>query len=477
MRTYTDYLPSARERFRAVKALQDEGLICDDGDFIPSVHYPPITRYNEMTPDEVLGTYTMPADGKVDIYVHFPFCIQACTFCHYPGLVGDQFAEKEKYIGYLKREIELYLSRFGIDRLRPRSVLIGGGTPTFLTPAQLEDFLIFFNQKADLSACHQFNYDVDPNSLVGDDGLKRLEIMRAHGVTRLTIGVQSLNNQVLKRMNRAHDARTAVESIENTRKYGFNLNIEFIFGHPGETLENWVEVMQQAVTLPVDEIQLYRLKVQAYGDRQGHIINQRDEIPDFEQTMLMKQIAIDILGENGWKENLRRVYTKQKKYISHYAYNQCCNLFDQVGFGTTGFSSYRDRFTLNTQYLDKYYDAIDKGILPISRGYVRPPEQQLRWSIILPLKNMDVKKAAFEMNNGRKLEHVFTEKMKNLKAFGLIEEDERRLRLTDLGAFVADEVAEQFNSVEYMPHDRSRYAQGLLNPYLHNTTKDAFGEE
>ncbi|MCL2813396.1 MAG: hypothetical protein FWD23_02220, partial [Oscillospiraceae bacterium] len=150
--------------------------------------------------------------------------------------------------------------------------------------------------------------------------------------------------------------------------------------------------------------------------------------------------------------------------------------YDQVGFGLTGFSSYRDRFMINTQYFDKYYEAIDNNALPVTRCIIRSPEQQLRRSIILPLKNMDVKKAAFEKLNGRKLDNVFVEKMKNLKAFGLVEESERNMKLTELGAFVADEVVEQFNAVEYLPFERSRYAEGVLNPYLNNTSNDAFGK-
>ncbi|MDR0491557.1 MAG: hypothetical protein LBH28_09985, partial [Oscillospiraceae bacterium] len=93
MKTYRDYLPRAVKRLEEVRALQDEGLICDDGDFIPSVHYPPITQYNDVSPDDVLRTYTLPADGMMDVYVHFPFCIQACTYCHSPGLFGEHTEE------------------------------------------------------------------------------------------------------------------------------------------------------------------------------------------------------------------------------------------------------------------------------------------------------------------------------------------------------------------------------------------------
>jgi oxygen-independent coproporphyrinogen III oxidase len=151
--------------------------------------------------------------------------------------------------------------------------------------------------------------------------------------------------------------------------------------------------------LPVDEIQLYRLKVQAYGDRQGDIIKMREgpaRILPFEETMTMKQNAIDILAENGFHENLRRVYSKKKEHYSHYAYNQCCMLYDEIGFGLTAFSSFRDRFGLNTQYFDEYYALIEERKLPLNRGYVRTKEDQLRWAIVLPLKNSEIKKAYFE---------------------------------------------------------------------------------
>ncbi|MDR0999519.1 MAG: radical SAM protein [Clostridiales bacterium] len=468
-------MKSIDERLKEMKYLQELGVVCRDGDFVPSVHYPPITKYLPMTDNAVYETYTQPSDGCLDIYVHFPFCAQHCVFCHYPGKLGPQVEEKARYLGYLKREILLYKQRFGIDKIRARSILIGGGTPTYMAPEMLEDFLKFFNEHIDLAKCKQFNYDVDPNTLVGSEGLERLRIMKEQHVTRLTIGIQSLDNKVLKIMNRAHNASLAIESVENCKRFGFDVNIEFIYGHPGETLQNWEETIRQAITLPTDEIQIYRLKVLAYGDYQGEILNRREETMTFEQTMTMKQHAINILNDAGYYENMRRVYTRDKKNISHYAYNQCCNLYDQVGFGITAFSSYRDRFALNTQYFKEYYSLIDSLRLPTTRGYIRGPEQQLRWSIILPLKNMDVKKKQFERINGVTLDSVFTEKFRLLKEYGLVEENDRILKLTDLGGFVADEIAEQFNSNDFKPFPQDSYTDGVLNPYKCNTKEDAFG--
>ena len=451
------------------------GLICDDGDFIPSVHYPPITQYNSCDIDTYFKTYTQPADGMMDIYVHIPFCIRHCLFCHYPGLTGERIQEKETYIDHLIREMDIYLNRFDLTQIKPRSILLGGGTPTYLPPKLLDHFLTEFDKRVDFSACKQHNVDLDPNSINGEDGLERCRIMKDHGVTRLTIGVQSLDDDVLHIMNRPHGSQEAIDSVYRALEFGFDVNIEFIFGHPGETIDNWIEVIEKAVALPMAEIQLYRLKVQAYGDFQG-AINRRHrgseplDIPDFKTTMLMKQIAIDILHENGFADSImRRVYTRNRKIYSHYAYNQCCNQYDQVGFGLTGFSSYRDRFDINTQYFEEYYQAIDEGRLPINRGLVRSEEEQARWAIILPLKNRDVRKREFKERSGYEFDDVFKTKVALLEEAGVLEDTGKIVRLTELGAFVADEVCEQFNSIDYIPFPRERYADGPLNPYKNNT--------
>ena len=469
-----ELLHHAEEMFAKVAHLQELGLICKEGDFVPSVHYPPITQYNSCESEEYLSSYTLPADGMMDVYVHIPFCIQHCTFCHYPGLTGERVREKEQYVGYLLREIDLYREHFGIERIRPRSILLGGGTPTSLPPKLLDYFLTEFDKRIDFSACKQYNIDLGPNSINGEDGSEKCRIMKEHGIDRLTIGLQSLNDDVLRLMNRPHSAQAGIDSVYKALEYGFHVNIEFIYGFPGETIDNWIEVMEKAVQLPMDEIQLYRLKVQAYGDFQGVINRFRrgsgsTDIPDFKTTMLMKQLAIDLLHENGFNETLRRVYSRNRAIFSHYAYNQCCNQYDQVGFGLTGFSSYRDRFDINTQDFKEYYAAIDAGHLPINRGLIRSAEEQARWAIVLPLKNRDVRKTEFKARSGYEFDEVFKTKVALLEEHGLLEDTGKIVRLTELGGFVADEVCEQFNSIAYLPFPEDHYADGVLNPYRNNS--------
>src|ERR1700730_9443556 len=152
---------------------------------------------------------------------------------------------------------------------------------------------------------------------------------------------------------------------------------------------------------------------------------------------MMKQLAIDLLAENGYHENLRRVYTKERKHYSCYAHNQCCELFDEIGFGLTAFSSLRDRFVLNTANFGEYYKLIEEGKLPLDRGKHRDKDAQMRWAIVLPIKNRDVYKSTFKEVSGESLDNVFRKKIDRLKSYGLLREDDVTLGLTAHGAFFA----------------------------------------
>ncbi len=464
-----DLFEAARGRVADFRRLQKAGLIPGHGDFFPSVHYPPITMYPSIRQEELFATYANPSDRLFDVYAHIPFCPARCLFCHYPARYGDQIREKERYLAAIEKEMDITLERLGLGTIGADSILVGGGTPTHLTPGQLSRFLGFFTIRLDRRRTRQFNYDVDPSTLVGPEGRERLAILKDYGVNRLTIGVQSLSDEVLKIMGRPHTAGEAIESIGNAKDLGFPVNIEFIFGHPGQTLDGWIAEMERAVALDADEIQLYRLKVEAYGDSQGAIKTFRSkrsvDVPGPEQAIMMKQAAIGILSANGYRENLRRVFSRRRRDFSLYAHNQCCELKDGIGLGLTAFSSLRDRFGLNTQHFGEYYASIEAGRLPVNRGLVRRREEQIRWAIVLPLKNRSIRKDHFRRVTGASLDQVFRKKIGNLKEFDLVREDRQALALTPLGAFFADEVAQQFHHPDFMPFPRSAYADGPLNPF------------
>lgn len=467
----SDLIQTAQEKINDlnINALHNAGLICKDGQFFPSVHYPPITMYPAITEEALFKGYDNPEDGLFVVYVHIPFCIRYCSFCHYPVKIGNLPEEKDCYLNMLEKEMDIYRGRLGLKKINARSILIGGGTPTHLTLNQLNRFLFSFTSRLDLSCCTQFSYDVDPTTLIGPIGTERLKIMKSYGVDRLTIGIQSLDDKILEKMNRPHNAEEAIKSVHQAQKEKFKINIEFIYGYPEQTLDSWVNTIEKAVNLGVEEIQLYRLKIIPYGDNTGLITKkisaQADGFIGLEKTMLMKKLAIIILSQNGYNENLTRVFSRNLKDFSHYANDQCCNLLDQIGFGLTAFHSLRDRFGLNTQDFKEYYSLIRQGKLPINRGMIRNTDDQLRWAIILPLKNRVVYKNYYKKITGISLNEIFRKKIENLKIFNLIYEDDKLLRFTERGRFFADEVCQQFHAPKYMPFPDTEYVRGILYPY------------
>jgi oxygen-independent coproporphyrinogen-3 oxidase len=270
-------------------------------------------------------------------------------------------------------------------------------------------------------------------------------------------------------MNRPHNAQEALSAIRQAKESGFKVNIEFIFGYPGQTLETWAETMEKAASLGVEEIQNYRLKIIPYGDHNGFILKEArqdsKDLPGIEETLIMKKLAILILSRHGYHENLIRVFSKSEEDFSHYANDQCCNLFDQIGFGLTAFSSLRDRFSLNTQDFKEYYSLISQDKLPLNRGLARNKDDQLRWAIILPLKNRKVYKGYYQRITGVSLNEVFRKKIEKLKKFNLLYEDNKVLAPTERGRFFADEVCQEFFNPYYMPFPKTAYANGKLYPY------------
>ncbi len=460
----------AQERVRDLHTMQKLGLVPLDGDFFPSVHYPPITMYDPIEPGAFLEGYENPFRDKFSIYLHIPFCEHRCQFCHYPVALRASDLCKQHYLDMLFQEMDNWLDALGLQRFRARSVLVAGGTPTAMSPAMFAHMHREFVKRVDLSPCTQLAYDVHPGDLLGPDGLERLRIMRDHGSTRLTIGAQSFDDAVLDRMNRGHDGDDIQRAIDNCHAAGYDdICIEFIYGYPGQTFESWMRTLRRAIQSGAEEIQLYRLKVVPYGDYDGVICSQRtrtlEEFLPVDLQFAMKQGSIVELNEHGFHETLTRVFAKNPRQYSHYASDQCCKLHDQLGFGLSTFSSLRDRFCITPMKFPEYFELVEEGVIPINRGLVRSADENERWNVILPLKNWKIHKKYFRLRTGRDLDDLYPRRIALLREHGLLYEDDKIIRLTRKGRFFADEICSLFYTEDYVPFPRENYAEGPLNPY------------
>lgn len=466
-------LENVRDSVKSFHELIDLGLINMTGEFVPTLMYPPMGQVPPMTEKEFLDGYVPPKDNKFVVYAHIPFCIMQCAFCHFPNVISVSDGEKDVYFDHMEKEMNLYLDRLGIKKLKARTMLFGGGTPTNISPAHMKRFLGFLMPRVDLEPAAQFTCDLDPLTMIGWEGRERMQMLRSAGVNRLALGVQSFSDDILKRMGRHHNSADNIRAIGVAKEMGFKLNIELIYGYPGETPEHWESTVKQALSYGVDEIIVYRLKILPYGAHTGAINSMFDKrgnpLVSNDEQITYKSMARTILEANGYQETTTRTFSRTPEDYSNY-HSDLMDQYDVIGFGYYAMSLLHDRFKQNTRDMKEYYSEIDAGRLPVKTGILRTRDQQLRRHAAVPLRNRHVSKKRYQEMTGVAVNSVFGKKIQLLKEHGLLEEDAELLKPTKKGRLFWDEVAQFFFHPDYMPFPKEKYKSGPLNPFLDNKT-------
>lgn len=476
MRTYVreqELVNIATEKVKSfnLNELVELGFLPKEIEYFPSIYYPPITMYPSSNEEEAFKGLQYNQDDPLSLYIHIPFCPTHCVFCHWATSINDQVNDMEQYVKMLGKEMDLWKKRLGVTNPSPQSILIGGGTPTMLPHAQMEEFLKILHSKFELKKGLQISCEVEPGTILGSEGLEKLKVMKLNGINRISIGIQSFNDQILKSIGRAHNAQEAEEAIDQVRKVNFDsLSIDLIYGFPEQTTDVWIDTLKKAFSLDIDSCQIYRLRIVPHGDKVGKIKNNFDNNPQKfvkpSQIFLWKELGILYAERNGYYEDSRRVFSKNTKHSSEYLKDHTDRLLNVWGIGMSSWSNIQGRLFLNcSNSYEEYYSYIKDGKLPINRGKVRSDDDQKRWALVLPLKHLGLSKKQYEENTGKSVHEVFGEKIKKLKKYKLIEENRNMICLSEKGRFFADEVVIQFYHPNFIPFPKTAYIDGVLSPY------------
>lgn len=440
-----------------IDRLSESGLFPDEGRFLPVITYPPITMYPEADPDTLFAMDPNPPDLPNAAYVHIPFCASQCTYCHWIKLINPPEDEVDDYLDTLAIEMETAARRLETDSISVTSVLFGGGTPTFLTPRQLERVLGDFTKYFDISSCRQFSFEAEPVSLLGDIGKERLSILRDYGVDRISLGAQSFEDHILSGMGRSQTGQEVFDSITAMRQAGIaSISIDLIYGYPGQSIEDWINTLETAVRSEADAWQLYRLRILRHGDIQGPILDKYEQAPDafvgLDDIRLMKALGWVVSENAGYDQHFTRIFAKEKSHVTQFMWDYCCNLTNVVGVGISSWGNYHRIFTQNIAGdFDLYRRVVRQDRLPIDRGLYRDNETEARRSLIAPLKNDRVYKKRFIKRLGFAAEDHFKAELNRLASMGLLGEDDKTIYLTDTGRFFADETMFQLHQRKYLP--------------------------
>lgn len=238
------------------------------------------------------------------LYLHIPFCRSKCGYCAFNSIAASR-AEADNYLDLLAQEINSYALLPWSTSQTFSTVFIGGGTPNLASPEKLAETLSLCRSRFTFVDQAEITMESNPDS-IGQDSLT---IVRQAGINRLSIGVQSFNDTILKSLNRAHSGDKALKAFAAARKSGFtNINIDLIYGLPGQTLTTWQKDLEQALSLAPEHLALYELTIEP----DTPFARQRDknnlQLPDEDLVADMEEATVALLSP-----------TYQRYEISNYA--------------------------------------------------------------------------------------------------------------------------------------------------------------
>ena len=226
------------------------------------------------------------------LYIHIPFCKQKCKYCDFVSFPCMEDTA-DKYVDALKREAEQYKGE-KID-----TIFIGGGTPSILTPKQIEEVTKMCFDVFDVASDCEITTEANPGTMDDD----KIKAMLNGGINRISVGVQSFNDDELKKIGRIHDAKTAYNTICHLDKMGFqNINLDLMTALPSQTFESLKNTLNTAVSLPVKHISAYSLIIEDGTPIEKEYSKGLLDIPNEDTDREMYMHTVDFLGKNGFKQ-------------------------------------------------------------------------------------------------------------------------------------------------------------------------------
>ena len=291
------------------------------------------------------------------IYIHIPFCITKCIYCDFYSVAG-QDDRIDNFVNALIAEIKN--SDIDVSKWKFDTIFIGGGTPSVLSPNQLEKVISTLDKRIGLNNKIEFTLEANP----GEAPLGKLRDFRTLGINRLSIGIQSFNLKLLKFLSRIHTSNDAVNTFNSARKAGFdNINCDLIYNVPDQTVNDWKNDLNKLVELGPEHISAYSLTVENGTVLNDLVNNKTVKIPDDEMQIDFYNTATEILSRNNYQQYEISNFSKAGKECLHNLHYW--NHDKYIGFGPSAHSFDGLKRWNNYSNLEQYILFIENDKSPI----------------------------------------------------------------------------------------------------------------
>jgi len=418
-------------------------------------NYPPFSAWQQdqsALAEETLGA--LPRAGvDFGIYLHIPFCRQRCKFCYFRVFTDKNANEIGSYLDALAVEVERLSERPAIEGRRPKFVYFGGGTPSYLGVEQLRSLVSRLQAAIPWSGTEEVTFECEPGTLTRS----KLEAIREVGVTRLSLGIENFNDDILRENGRAHVSKEIYRCLPWIIDLDFDqLNIDLIAGMVGETWDTWKETVAKTLELEPDSVTIYQMELPFNTRYSKNILAGSFDQPlaDWQTKRVWHDYAFQELAKVGYEPS--SAYTMVQNRETRFVYRDSVwHGCDLLGTGVASFSHINNVHFQNVDGWGEYLALLREGDLPIGRAYATSSREQLIRELILQLKLGQISVDYFLDKFGVDITEDLARPLQQLESQGFVSVSDRIVRLTRKGLLRVDSLLPEFYDP---PHRGARYS-------------------
>ncbi|WP_066064061.1 radical SAM family heme chaperone HemW [Neobacillus soli] len=370
-------------------------------------------------------------------YLHIPFCEHICHYCDF-NKVFLKGQPVDDYLQALDQEMKMTLHEYPSNQLQ--TIFVGGGTPTSLNEQQLFQFCESINRNLPKSETLEFTFEANP----GDLTKQKLQILKEAGVNRLSLGVQTFNEELLKKIGRVHKAKDVYQTIENAKTIGFeNISIDLIFSLPGQTIIDLKESLKEAFSLDITHYSAYSLIIEPKTVFYNLMKKGKLPTPGEDVEAAMYELLMEEMEKHGFKQyeisNFSKPGFESQHNLTYW------NNDSYYGFGAGAHSYLNGIRRSNIGPLKRYMDQINGGALPIFEDHQTSRAEQMEEEMFLGLRKTEgVSISRFIAKFSQDPLALFKDELADLTAKHWVEVSDEHIYLTKKGRLLGNEVFQAF---------------------------------
>lgn len=421
--------------------------------------YPPFSQWTADAVGEFGDMLDRPvapeAAPPLGLYVHIPFCVDRCRYCYYLSYGGDDRGDLGRYVDALIAELGHYAERPAIMERPLDFVYFGGGTPSLLARSALQRLFDGLQEIQPWADAREVTFECAPKSVTP----AKMDLLRQGGVTRLSLGVQQLDDEVLARNGRVHLIRDVKAAYEAIRCTGFPVvNLDLMVGLVGETRESLQRSLERVVELEPDSVTVYQMEIPLntplYRDLQSGD-EAEEELADWAEKGERLALAFETLAAADYQHISAYAMVRDRSEHDFVYQREQYHGADLLGIGASSFGYIQGMHHQNATDLSRYAELVDAGRLPLSRAYGLDADEQLVREFTLQLKLGRLRRDYFRNKFGVDVVERFRRPLERIAERGWIVWDDEELVITDQGLARVDHLIPSF----YQPHHRDvRYS-------------------